>query len=130
MMGVAFYLCKTCRDTDEFNIYRESELRIDPCGEPVCEYCWTEYDDNSDNIKWSDLPKFIPEKDRRIQELEVRIAELEETDGSNWIDAAATTDPYQYQINSDGRERWRPYAKPDALSPPAWRAGTPPKEKK
>ncbi|MDF1606938.1 hypothetical protein PZ897_01975 [Hoeflea sp. YIM 152468] len=53
--------------------------------------------------------------------------ELDELAGG-WTDATTFGSSYQHYINRDGRQRWRPYAKPDDAEPPKWELGVPPSD--
>jgi hypothetical protein len=55
-----------------------------------------------------------------------RSTEEELSGFSEWVDVTASSTPYQHLVNRDGRERWRPRAKPEDTVAPEWRRGKPP----
>jgi hypothetical protein len=52
----------------------------------------------------------------------------DEPDGSAWIEVTdlGQAGRLQHFKNRDGREMWRPLAKPEDRQPPRWRSGPPP----
>ncbi len=84
MRIVPLYPCSEPGCADEIS-YWASDLRVHE-GKPYCEACWTEIlapvyanDEDAEPIAWHALPPFVPESDRRIDELEQQLKCSEET---------------------------------------------------